>query len=136
MTFLQSIYAQFGNPHGFWGNVAGKIMSANNRERNYWTLELLNIEPQHAVLEVGFGPGIAVKRASELASSGSVFGIDHSETMLKQAKARNKTAIREGRVELMLRSVQDLPKERRFDRIYSVNSMQLPFFGSTLGMRK
>src|SRR5262249_44733517 len=46
-------------------------------------------------------------------------GVDHSELMLQKARERNG-----GRVELILASVEALPKfEQQFDTIYSVNSL-------------
>lgn len=126
MSFAQYFFAQFGKPRGFWGIVAGTIMASrpSNKERNFWTLDLLGIEPGHHVLEIGFGPGIAIQRAARLANKGIVVGIDHSETMLNQARKRNAEAIAEGRVRLALGSVADLPSLEPFDRIYAVNSTQ------------
>ncbi len=127
MSFAQSFRAQFGKPEGFWGMVAGMIMASrgSNIERNYWTIDLLGIEPEHRVLEIGFGPGIAMERAALLARDGAVYGVDHSQTMLDQAVKRNASAIAEGRVHLNLGSVLSLPESSNtFDRIYAVNSLQ------------
>jgi len=93
-----------------------------NRLRNLRTLELLDIRPEDRILEVGFGPGLAVARAAELATAGKVVGIDHSELMLRQARRRNAKAIHAGRVELLLGSADALPRfEGRFDKVLSVN---------------
>jgi SAM-dependent methyltransferase len=74
------------------------------------------------VLELGFGPGIAVRRAAELASRGGVAGVDHSELMLRQARRRNAKAVEAGRVDLRLGSVERLPDFGvRFDKVLAVN---------------
>jgi len=115
---------QFGKPSGPLGVLAGLIMRVrpSNRLRNLRTLELLDIRPEDRVLEVGFGPGLAVARAADLATSGKVVGLDHSELMLRQATRRNAQAIRVGRVELLLGSADALPRfEVRFDKVFAVN---------------
>jgi ubiquinone/menaquinone biosynthesis C-methylase UbiE len=97
-------------------------MRASNRVRNRRTVELLDVKPQDRVLEVGFGPGLAVAHVAELATAGKVVGIDHSELMLREATRRNEKAIRAGRVELLLGAADALPRfEQRFDKVLAVN---------------
>lgn len=115
---------QFRKPRGPLGMLAGFVMRVrpSNRLRNSRTLDLLDIRPEDRVLEVGFGPGLAVARAAELATAGMVVGIDHSELMLRQARRRNARAIGAGRVELLLGSAEALPRiEGRFDKVLAVN---------------
>jgi SAM-dependent methyltransferase len=119
-----AIVDQFGRPRGPLGALVALIMRVrpSNRLRNVRTLELLDLRPEDRVLEVGFGPGLAVERAAELASAGKVVGLDHSELMLRQATRRNREAIREGRVELLLGSADALPRlDGRFDKVLAVN---------------
>ncbi len=119
-----AIIEQFGHPRGLLGAIVGLIMRVrpSNRARNARTVDLLDIRPGDRVLEVGFGPGLAVRRAAELASRGTVVGIDHSELMLRQARRRNARAVQEGRVELLLGSAERLPDlPTRFDKVFAVN---------------
>ena len=123
-TALSALVQQFGKPSGPLGVLAGLIMRVrrSNRVRNLRTVELLDVRPEDRVLEVGFGPGLAVARAAELALAGKVVGIDHSQLMLRQARRRNVEAIRSGRVELLLSSADALPRfEGRFDKVLAVN---------------
>lgn len=118
------VVRQFGKPSGLLGRMAGLIMRVrpSNRERNLRTLALLEIRPADHVLEVGFGAGLAVQRAAELASRGKVVGVDHSELMLRQARSWNAKAIEAGRVELLLGSAERLPELRtRFDKVFAIN---------------
>lgn len=122
-----AIVRQFGKPSGFLGTIAGLIMRVrpSNRERSMRTLALLDVRPEDHVLEVGFGPGLAVERAAELASSGKVVGIDHSKLMLRQARGRNAKAIAAGRVQLLLGSAERLPElPLRFDEVFAINVHQ------------
>ena len=56
MSFKQNIISQFSNPHGLLGRLAGTIMAhrPSNQERNRWTVDLLEIQPDDHVLEIGF----------------------------------------------------------------------------------
>lgn len=127
MSIKQEIVAQFKQPHGCIGQLAGFIMAnrPSNIERNDWTLSLLNLKPTDKVLEVGFGPGIAIEKATYIAQQGLIVGVDHSETMLHQASKRNAVAIRQGRVKLYLGTIDTLPpSDEYFNKIYSANVVQ------------
>jgi SAM-dependent methyltransferase len=119
----RALVRQFGKPSGPIGVLVGLVMRVrpSNRLRSVRTLALLDIRPEDRVLEVGFGPGLAVARAAERATAGKVVGIDHSPVMLRQARRRNAAAIRAGRVELRLGSAEMLPRfEERFDKVLAV----------------
>jgi len=76
------------------------------------------------VLEIGFGPGLAIAELARRASRGRVYGIDHSEVMVRQASRRNAAAIRAERVELLYASVDRLPRfDEPLDAIVAVNSV-------------
>jgi SAM-dependent methyltransferase len=120
------LVGQFGRPRGLIGHLAGWVMARrpSNRQRNLWVVSLLNVQPTDRVLEIGFGPGIAIQELSRLASAGRVCGVDHSAVMVHQASKRNADAISAGRVDLRRASAEDLPYfEDRFDTILAVNSM-------------
>ena len=127
MGFWDHIVAQFGKPTGLLGKFAGFIMSkrGSNLERNMWAISLLKLKPQDRVLEVGFGPGMAIQIMSDEITEGIVFGIDHSDVMLEQATKRNKDAIESGKVKLLLASVSSLPTfDQPFDKILDINTFQ------------
>ena len=96
---VERVVAQFGHPSGFWGQIVGWIMAlrSSNRRRNAWAVSLLNVQPRDRVLEIGFGPGIAIRKMSQIAVEGYVCGLDHSARILRQASWRNAAAIRAGR---------------------------------------
>ena len=120
----RAVVKQFGQPTGLAGQLAGLIMERrpSNRERNLWTLSLLDIQPGDRVVEIGFGPGVALARVTELAHRGHVLGIDHSAVMLARAAKRNAAAIARGQLELRLAKAQDLAlPEASVDKAYAVN---------------
>jgi SAM-dependent methyltransferase len=123
---IRRVVGQFRRPHGLGGHVAGWVMAhrASNRRRNDWVVSLLDVQATDRVLEIGFGPGVAVAALSRLASDGTVLGVDHSEVMVRRARRRNAAAVRAGRVDLRVGSVEALPDlGGPVDKILAVNSM-------------
>jgi SAM-dependent methyltransferase len=125
---IAAIVGQFGHPQGTAGRVAGSVMAhrPSNRQRNRWVVSLLNVQPTDRVLEIGFGPGLAIAELSRrVGDAGHVYGIDHSDVMLRQATRRNAAAIAAGRVSLSRVSVEQLPPSLGgpFDAILTVNSL-------------
>ena len=123
---LPRVVGQFMRPHGPGGHVAGWVMGhrSSNCRRNRWVVSLLDVQTTDRVLEIGFGPGVAIAELARLATRGQILGIDHSEVMLRQATRRNASAIHAGRVELRLGSVEELPElGGPLDKVLAVNSM-------------
>lgn len=121
---IERVRAQFGRPTGLPGRIAGGIMAhrASNRRRNAWAVSLLDVQRDDRVLEIGFGPGIAIRELSARAPEGYVCGLDHSAVMVQQAARRNAEAVRRGQVDLRLGSAESLPAfEALFDKILAVN---------------
>jgi SAM-dependent methyltransferase len=137
MTLRQQIVAQFENPRGAFGRLAGFVMAhrSSNRARNLWTVELIDIAPDDRVLEFGCGPGFALAAAAAKAVRGSLVGLDHSATMIAQARQRNRRPIEAGRVQLVVGSLERLTDVGEpFDKVFSVNVIQfLPDQAAALG---
>jgi SAM-dependent methyltransferase len=123
----EKVVCQFGNPKGTLGKVAGFIMShrRSNLERVQWAVSLLNVQPKDCVLEIGFGPGIAIHMLAELAMGGIVYGVDHSQLMFEQASQRNRDFIQTGRVRLMVGSASHLSRfDCKLDKVLDINTFQ------------
>lgn len=118
---LQSFYKQFGNPRGVLGELAGLILAKKNVERITWLISEMKIKPDDKILEIGFGPGVAIKNISPRLTTGSITGIDISEVMLKQAAKRNAGAIQKGKVRLLTGSLDNLSADEKFDKIFGMN---------------
>jgi len=121
-----AIRSQFRQPRGFAGWLVGWEMAlrSSNRQRNVWAVGLLGVEPTDRVLEIGFGPEIAIRELSRRATHGLVCGVDHSAVMVRQATRRNAEAMRAGRVVLRLGSAEHLPAfAEPFDKVLAVNNM-------------
>ena len=123
----RSLVKQFGRPSGFVGRLAGWSMAhrPSNRQRNQWTVDLLRLTPGDRVLEIGFGPGLALRHAAtQVGASGYVVGVDPSDVMVAHARRRNRAAIAEGRMKLHLGQVERLPNlDGGFVAIMAVNAI-------------
>jgi ubiquinone/menaquinone biosynthesis C-methylase UbiE len=116
----------FGRPEGLLGRLGGTIMGRMNRLAAAWGVELLGLRENEHVLEIGFGPGVAVEILAGAAPGVRVAGIDLSDEMLRQATRRNAAAIARQAVDLRLGSADDLPfADASFDAALAINSMQV-----------
>jgi len=122
MGLLHGLAQQFSQPKGFFGRLVGYTMNRINRDGIEWTIELLDVQRQDNILEIGFGPGLGIQRAAQLASLGRVCGIELSEVMIAEARARNAALIAAGRVELKQGSATALPYANDFfDKMFAAN---------------
>ncbi len=96
----QLISRQAARPSGLVGRVIGRVMVKDTRSTNEVALELLAPELGDRILEIGFGQGRTVGRLVELGAT--VVGVEVSDTMRAQARARNRRAVEAGTVELLI----------------------------------
>lgn len=114
----------FGRPKGLLGKLGGFIMARMNYQCAAWVIDLLHVQPNDKVLEVGFGPGVGIQRVAELASTGYVAGVDPSEEMVASARKRNAKTTRSA--DLRHGSAGSLPfDDNVFDKALAINSMQV-----------
>ncbi|KUJ77777.1 class I SAM-dependent methyltransferase [Ruegeria profundi] len=127
MSLKTAIVRQFGKPTSLVGKLAGHIMArrSSNRLRNQRTVELMNLQPDSRVLEIGCGPGLALALCAETVSEGRIIGLDHSPVMIEQARKRLEASGSESSVDLVFGGVDRLKEwPGAFDRVYSLNLIQ------------
>ncbi len=118
------IAAQSRCPNGLLGQLIGAIMARETAPENRRTLDRLDLAPGQQVLEIGFGHGRTIARAAAEIGNGRVAGIDTSPTMLRQARRRNRAAMRAGQVSLQRTDGVTLPfADDSFDRAYTVHTV-------------
>lgn len=118
--------SQFMRPSGWRGQFVGHLMAAKNAAMNRLAAELLNVEPDDHILEIGFGSGAAIAKAAAHLTSGLIHGVDVSDVMLRQARRRNRQFIKDGRVEIKPVSVLQLPyPDSLFDKVFAVNNFHI-----------
>jgi len=126
LAFRLGLVRQFHRPSGPVGRVVGRVMAtrSSNVQRNRWAVDQLAVRPTDRVLEIGFGPGVAIEALVARVTEGIVHGIDHSELMVGMAARRNAKALAEGRLRLSQASVADLDDELApLDLILAVNNL-------------
>jgi ubiquinone/menaquinone biosynthesis C-methylase UbiE len=118
------IDGQYRRPSGLVGRWIGSRMARQHQPENGWTVNLLDVQPTDRILEIGFGPGIAVEAVARRASAGLVAGVDFSPTMVAAARRRNAQAVRRGTVDLRHGDAARLPfADNSFDKGYSIHSI-------------
>lgn len=118
------IYRQYRRPAGIIGQFVGRRMARQHQPENAWSVSLLDIQPADRVLEVGFGPGIAVELLAARASQGFIAGVDFSPAMISLARRRNARAIKAGRVVLGYGEATALPfADASFDKALSIHTL-------------
>jgi protein-L-isoaspartate O-methyltransferase len=119
------VIGQAHHPRGAAGRVTAWEMAhrPSNRRRSIWAVLLLDIQPGDQVLEIGYGPGVAIAALAR-EGAGHVYGVDHSGVMHERASRRNAAAIRAGRVTLLKAADDEIPPEiGPFDAILAVNAL-------------
>ncbi len=104
--------------------MLGERMVRQHIPETTWTISLLDIQPEDQVLELGFGAGRAIELVAAQASSGHVYGLDHSQEMVRAASRRNAQAIKAGHVTLYHGDLATLPfADNQFDKIFSIQTL-------------
>jgi ubiquinone/menaquinone biosynthesis C-methylase UbiE len=120
----QDLDSQYRKPSGALGRKIGREMALDHIPENLWTIAQLNPQPADHILEIGFGPGIAIEELLKRVTEGIVAGIDHSETMVAEASKRNAPAIKAGRADLRYGDAAELPfADASFDKAFSIHAI-------------
>jgi ubiquinone/menaquinone biosynthesis C-methylase UbiE len=123
-TDERDLDSQYRCPSGEVGRSIGQAMAIDHLPENLWTVAQLNPQPADRILEIGFGPGVAIEELLKLVTEGVVAGIDYSQTMLDEAGKRNAEAIRAGRADLRYGEAAELPfADASFDKAFSIHSI-------------
>ncbi len=118
----RAIQRQAASPSGLFGRLLGLIWRREHARVNGEALAALEIRAGDHVLEVGSGPGEALREMARRAQGGAVLGVDVSELMVRLASRRNRAAIARGHVEVKQVDGATLGLDgRTFDRIGSVH---------------
>lgn len=118
------IDSQYGNPSGALGKYIGEKMVKQHQPETYWTIDLLALNKDERLLELGCGAGFAMKLLLQEASVHKITGVDLSETVLKLARKRNRHELSKGSARFVQGDVKQLPfEDQQFTRVYSIQSI-------------
>lgn len=91
-------------------------------DRYRWAVDILDVQPNDNILEIGCGYGHSIPLICEKLSSGSLTAIDRSEKMAAAAIRSNKQFIASGKASVLHQDLLDsaLPASQ-FDKIFLFN---------------
>lgn len=121
MGLFSAIGKQLQHPRGLFGKALFRWMTRTTIAHARWTADLMNVQPDDDVLEVGFGNGANIGLLARRASRGHVTGAEISETAIEMASKTNAQAISDGRVRLHQAAGGALPfDDDTFDKACTV----------------
>ncbi len=90
--------------------------------RFIWAVDLLDVQPDDHILEIGCGHGIAVSMIGEKLVDGRIVAIDRSYDMVELARQKNLGHLKSGKADIQPVSL-DRAKfgNERFDRVFAIN---------------
>ena len=101
---FQSVGRQFGHPRGVLGRLVGRVMARGNGDFNLWIVDQisqLQADGLGRVVELGPGPGIALRGILHAFPQARVWGVDPSPEMLSQSRKHNRAETSSGRLTLL-----------------------------------
>lgn len=125
MSFSDYFSRQAANPFGLFGRfVMSRIFNSGNVMLNSMVKDILSVEPNDHILEIGFGTGKLISELVGRLENGRIHGIDTSDTMVAMARKNNRKGLADGRVKLWHGSFEDMEGgEGAYDTVISVNTI-------------
>jgi ubiquinone/menaquinone biosynthesis C-methylase UbiE len=118
MVLRDAMFRQFGRPTGWLGKLIAVGMNVEHQKLWRWALELVPLQPDSIILDIGCGGGKSIEVLARRASQGKVYGIDYSRDMVQTSRFLNRGLIRSGRAEIKHASVSRLPfPDHSFDLV-------------------
>ena len=89
MKISRFLAEQYANPSGWFGRIitAGLLNQANQKS-NQAVYKALDIQPQHHILEIGFGGGLLLFQITKYSGSSQIYGLEKSQSMLQRAQTK------------------------------------------------
>src|ERR687892_473676 len=106
-------------------------MAANASKRNRWAVDVLQVDPDDRILEVGCGYGVAVSLVCERLDGGRITAVDRSPKMIEAARKRNRAHAEKARFVVATLTEADLGDEI-YDKVFAVHVAALERSGDEL----
>jgi ubiquinone/menaquinone biosynthesis C-methylase UbiE len=108
---------------GLLPEVVARAASCSGESVARAALELLELQPTDAVLELGCGSGRLLSAVAARLRRGRIAGVDPSELMVRHARVRNRRWIALGRADIQVGHSGELGRygEGSFDKVYGTH---------------
>ncbi len=125
MSFGAFFSKQARKPSGLFGRlIMSRVFDLGNAILNDFMAELLALQKDDHVLEIGFGTGKLINELAGQTGQGLIEGIDLSSTMVDMAKKRNRKYIAQGRVKIVLGDFDEVKyQDNDFDKVCCANTI-------------
>jgi len=125
MTPSSYFSKQSRKPSGLFGKyIMSAVFDIGNDFLNTFACDLLSIQSDDHILDIGCGTGKLIDHLSRQVRDGYLEGIDYSRTMVSKARRRNKKNIEIGKVKITEGDFDHLAyKDNVFNKISSVNTV-------------
>ena len=125
MSLSTFFYNQARKPSGLFGKIfMSVIFNKGNKTLNTFVYELLSVEKNDRIFEIGFGTGRLMNKIAGKIEDGCIQGTDFSEAMVSLARKRNKKHIQDGKIKLFMADFDNMPVEKElFTKICSINTL-------------
>ena len=88
------------------------IFDRGNEFLNGFVYDLMSVQENDRVIEIGFGTGKLISKMAKNIHSGIIEGVDFSSTMVSIAQKRNKKSITNGKVKLVKGNFDEISYEK------------------------
>lgn len=113
------IAQQLRRPSGDFATEVGQKMNQVNKPLYDLTFEVLELQENDHILEIGFGNGKFFKDLFSIKNKIQVKAIDFSEAMVEAAREENQEALSSGILDIKLGSSEAIPfPDQLFDKVF------------------
>jgi ubiquinone/menaquinone biosynthesis C-methylase UbiE len=114
---------QCRKPAWYLGRLIVRGMNRSHAGLTTWGLSRVAIQKEFTILDVGCGGGQTIDTLATRASAGTVHGVDYSNASVAVARETNARWIEQGRVDIRLGSVSNLPFDSNtFDVVTAIET--------------
>ncbi len=117
------IAEQLRKPHGAYAIEIAGFMSKANRKMYDMIFQEIKLQPNDRILELGPADGSFVENLFQLESTLHYTGVDFSEEMIQAANLKNQHRLNEQNVSFVHSTFADFTGSKKFDKIFSVNTV-------------
>ena len=100
------------------------IFDVGNARLNKFVNEVMSVQENDHILEIGFGTGKLIHKMAKQIDGGLIEGVDFSRTMVSIAQKRNKKHIAKGKVKIAKGNFDEMSyNKEEFNKVCSVNTI-------------